>query len=61
MIPEYNLRLTAEELEIVGQGLDELKLRVAKPIADKIQRQYNEQYAEQCRLAKLREPVPYEG
>jgi hypothetical protein len=39
----FTIQLTAEQLEVVGLGLDELKFKVAKPVADVIQSQINAQ------------------
>lgn len=41
----FNIELTDAEMEVIGQGLDELKYKVAKPVAEKIQRQIDAQLA----------------
>lgn len=47
----FNVQLTAEQLEVVGQGLDELKFKTAKPVAQAIQAQIDAQLrAERARF-----------
>lgn len=45
----YNIQLSGEQLEVIGQGLDELKFKVASPVARVIQQQITAQ--EQAMLA----------
>lgn len=41
----FNLSLTAEQIEVIGLGLDELKFKVAAPVAQQLQAQINAQLA----------------
>ena len=41
----FNIQLTAEQIEVLGQGLDEVKFKIAKPVAEAMQAQINEQIA----------------
>lgn len=41
----FNIQLTVEQIQVLSDGLDELKFRIAKPVADAIQAQINEQIA----------------
>lgn len=38
--PEIAFKLTPQEIEVVGQGLAELPLKVAAPILNKLREQY---------------------
>jgi hypothetical protein len=41
----FNIALSPEMIDVIGQGLDELKFKVAAPVAQAIQAQINAQIA----------------
>jgi hypothetical protein len=41
----FNIALSPEMIDVIGQGLDELKFKVAAPVAQAIQAQINVQLA----------------
>lgn len=54
----FNITLTVEQLEVVGLGLDELKFKIAAPVAKVIQAQFDAQVAADKNAANPVPPVP---
>ena len=48
----YTIQISGEDLNVVGEGLDELKMKIAAPVAGRIRMQLNEQNAAAAALAK---------
>ena len=50
----FNIALTEEQINVLAQGLDELKFKVAAPVAQAIQAQINAQLVAQAAQEKAR-------
>lgn len=51
----YTLIVDASDIEVIGQGLDELKFKVAAPVAKKLQAQI---VAQETAARQAANPVP---
>ena len=48
----YTIKISGEDLNVIGEGLDELKMKIAAPVAGRIRVQLNEQNIAAEALAK---------
>jgi len=54
----FNITLSSEDLEVVGQGLDELRFKIAAPVAGRIQAQINAQLVASKAAVEIPAPEP---